>query len=508
MAAEKNGARKPVGRDLERILEFMIIPEPLISFLQEDSHNKAYELVIDLNLVYPEGREAARKRARELIEQVIRKNRSNPKQWGIRENKSELCPRYLFARLTKSEILELVELDSAGGGSLTGDNPRCIYKIWYDFEVEPQLTKSLATIKADAARAAFSAVGKGIVWAVIDSGIDANHLHFRQHGNLQLRPPVAHVDFTGIDFREEPEPTDETGHGTHVAGIIAGEFAKTEDQSAVGLYRARASSNQSVYRQYPLEAVSGVAPQCKLVSLKVSGAGGGEGMSNVLAAIGYIQMINSHGQMIQIHGVNISLGHDFDPEWFASGQSPLCNEVDRLSDSGVCVVVAAGNGGYGALETRYKGKIQATLSQTIRDPGNAANAITVGATHREFPHRYGASFFSAKGPTGDGRVKPDLLAPGEKVISCATGRYARDAVQQMSSTVEGSPALYMENSGTSMAAPHVSGAIAAFLSIRREFIGQPRKVKEIFCRAATDLGRERYFQGRGLLDVMRAIQSI
>ncbi|MEO6877833.1 MAG: S8 family serine peptidase, partial [Gemmatimonadaceae bacterium] len=67
---------------------------------------------------------------------------------------------------------------------------------------------------------------------------------------------------------------------------------------------------------------------------------------------------------------------------------------------------------------------------------------------------------------------------------------------------------YVEDSGTSMAAPHVSGAIAAFLSIRREYIGQADDVKRIFLDSATDLRRERYFQGAGLVDVMRAIQSV
>ena len=69
-------------------------------------------------------------------------------------------------------------------------------------------------------------------------------------------------------------------------------------------------------------------------------------------------------------------------------------------------------------------------------------------------------------------------------------------------------ASYVDDSGTSMAAPHVSGAIAGFLSVRREFIGQPERVKEIFVSTATDLKRERYFQGNGLIDLMRAIQSV
>ena len=67
---------------------------------------------------------------------------------------------------------------------------------------------------------------------------------------------------------------------------------------------------------------------------------------------------------------------------------------------------------------------------------------------------------------------------------------------------------YLEESGTSMAAPHVSGVIAAFLSIRRDSSASPKRSKEIFLSTATDLKRERYFQGHGLVDLMRAIQSV
>jgi serine protease AprX len=116
--------------------------------------------------------------------------------------------------------------------------------------------------------------------------------------------------------------------------------------------------------------------------------------------------------------------------------------------------------------------------------------ITVGATHRSKPHVYGVSYFSSRGPTGDGRVKPDLVAPGEKILSTTPG--GGSAVKD----------------GTSMAAPHVSGAAALLMARHRELLGKPQRVKKILCDAATDLGRERYFQGGGMLDVLRAIQSV
>src|SRR5436309_9291552 len=123
--------------------------------------------------------------------------------------------------------------------------------------------------------------------------------------------------------------------------------------------------------------------------------------------------------MLRVHGGNPSVGYEFDAEMFACGQSPLCVEVDRLVRSGVVVVVAAGNTGYGKVAASQR-NATVGLSNTINDPGNAALAITVGSTHRDSPHTYGVSFFSSKGPTSDGRIKPDLVAPGERITSCAT----------------------------------------------------------------------------------------
>src|SRR6202011_1927459 len=173
-----------------------------------------------------------------------------------------------------------------------------------------------------------------------------------------------------------------------------------------------------------IDAIAGLAARCKLMSLKVleqDGKGNGTGRaSRIIAALQYIQKLNGYGRRILVHGVNLSVGYDFEPEWFACGQSPLCVEVERLVKSGVVVVVAAGNTGYGFNATQARGAVASGLDLTINDPGNAELAITVGSTHRDMPHVYGVSYFSSKGPPGEGRLKPDLVAPGEEIISCAT----------------------------------------------------------------------------------------
>ena len=111
-----------------------------------------------------------------------------------------------------------------------------------------------------------------------------------------------------------------------------------------------------------------------------------------------------------MHGVNISVGYPFDPTWFATGLTPVCREVDRLVRIGVLVVVAAGNSGYGYALDQGRSEFRLGFDMTINDPGNTELAITVGSTSSR-PHPTGVSYFSSKGPTGDGRLKPDLVAP-------------------------------------------------------------------------------------------------
>jgi serine protease AprX len=453
---------------------------------------------------------------------------------GVDKLKSEQSNQYVFGRLQSSVIQKLVEIDQATAERIAGAEAkskpekksskragkqaataestppatapyRTIYHIWPDFEIRSCITRSIATVKVDAAHHSFTAMGQDIVWAVMDSGIDATHPHFESHHNVDPNSAY-HADFSGAPAPGQPL-VDQYGHGTHVAGIIAGEQSpalKSKEENMVAFWRELDSQGLPVSRKTPLQSVRGMAPKCQLVSLKVLDKFGQGSASNVMAAINHVQLKNGHGRDIKIHGVNLSLGHTFDPKWFACGYSPLCVEVNRLVKSGVVVVIAAGNTGYGTLQVADGTTSDTALDLTINDPGNAEYAITVGSTHREMPHRYGVSYFSSKGPTGDGRCKPDLLAPGERIISCA----APNSTLVKKEADNDQECKYFETSGTSMAAPHVSGAIAAFLSIRTEFIGEPELVKKIFTSTATDLGRDRYFQGSGLVDLMRAVQSV
>ena len=502
---------------LPETLDKTVIAIPLIEAIrrvrEQGKEGEPLDVIIDLNLEYRGGRKGARERVTVLIEEAVRRGGGDPAKEGINRTITDPTAehQYVFARLTPATIEQLVKLDSLkepwvpAGSEADEVAPRAIYRIWNDFEIGPLITRSVRTVKADAARSSFAALGDGIVWAVMDSGIDSAHPHFTSYENLEHESELRHRDFTALRPEDEQPLQDPFGHGTHVAGILAGEMAATEQAPLRLMSRLRNEQGEPTHEVTKMTsgAVTGIAPRCKLLSLRVLDSAGKGRVSNLIAAISYVQEMNGYGRRIRIHGVNMSVGYDFEPEWFACGQSPLCVEVDRLVRSGVVVVVAAGNTGYGPQKSQFRGVITAGMDLTINDPGNAELAITVGSTHRDMPHVYGVSYFSSKGPTGDGRLKPDLVAPGEKIVSCAAGSKRAKVPGETSRDFQ-----YVEDSGTSMAAPHVSGAIAAFLSIRREFIQRPEEVKRIFLASATSLGRERYFEGYGLVDLMRAIQSV
>lgn len=423
---------------------------------------------------------------------------------------------YVMAALTAEQILQFVQLD-AGKGSRPRSGrqeaktaPRSLVnRIWPNFEVRATIHRTVVTTKADAAVRAFDATGDGIVWAVLDTGIDRAHRHFRTYDTVDLPDGLLPRSFvagtTDADALRDPN-----GHGTHVAGIIAGGQATSPRGRKIGAASwYRTADGDTGVERISLDRISGMAPETKILSIKVLRDDRTGDLASLLEALEYIQELNRWGREVNVHGVNLSLGYPFDPSWFATGLSPVCREVDRLVANGVCVVVSAGNTGYGAARDTAGREMRLGFGMTINDPGNAARAITVGSTSIK-PYSTGVSYFSSKGPTGDGRLKPDIVAPGERVVSAGAGELL-DKARANVTLKPGEKATditYVEDSGTSMAAPHVSGVAAAFLSVHREFIGRPDDVKRILMDSASDLGREQTFQGRGLVDAMRAIQSV
>lgn len=548
--------------------------------------------LIELNVLHIDGLAGATNAFRQLFTDVLGATSSSGEAAGPWQL-TKISKGYFRCEMTLAEWKQLVAADQeralraaaaaaatarrrrlahdapnhdAGAAPPTDFPYRTIYRLWPDFPVRAHICKSVSTIKADAALRSFEASGEGICWAVLDSGIDATHPHFGdpdgEHLLLDAAVRNLHRCFVEVDGHRLPDPdkdpadggplsrddrgqrndlhrtsalTDPLGHGTHVAGIIAGRASKTvtnvvlerQDRIVAGdeddnePTRVTVTNARVIGTDRERERFHGVAPGCHLVSLRVLDDQGAGRSSDIVRALEYIrEKLNDNPKLLRVHGVNLSVGYDFDAEMFACGQSPLCTEVNRLVQSGVIVVAAAGNTGYSTLPTSTR-VTKVGLSNTINDPGNAAGAITVGSTHRDSPHTFGISYFSSKGPTADGRLKPDLVAPGERIVSCAAGTKQATALAKLAhqsppgigaTAPPGSPpphtAYYLEDSGTSMAAPHVSGAIAAFLSIRQEFIGRSDEIKRIFLASAVPLGRERYFEGHGLVDLMKAIQSV
>jgi serine protease AprX len=272
--------------------------------------------------------------------------------------------------------------------------------------------------------------GAGISVAIIDSGIDTRHAALK-------RRVLATRDFTGGDGM------DRFGHGTHVAGIIAGQRGKTAD-----------TRDQR-----------GIASGAYLLNLRVLGDDGSGSASDVIEAIDWTI---EHRHEYNVRIINLSLGA---PVLQPYRDDPLCEAVERAVRAGLVVVVAAGN--YGRTTD---GK---DVFGAIATPGNSPFAITVGAvdTHGTAKRSDDTlAAYSSKGPTRyDLNVKPDLVAPGTRVTS------AESADSYLAKTyparhVAGSGVnAYMQLSGSSMAAGVVSGTTALLLEARPRLTTQATK---------------------------------
>ncbi len=517
-AAAAGGPPVPTTPDL---VADSVVSRPLAERMSRASADDVIGVVIEVNTDHPGGTRGATGEVVTWLAEIA-------PSAHVRRGMSSVSS-YVSAGLTCSQIQDLVKRDQQESreqlaarareslllqGALAAPTPAeeasrqvgtsrptprwAVHRIWPNFEVKGLIHRSVVTTKCDASRRAFDATGSGIVWAVLDSGIQADHEHFATHRNLELPGQLEHRSFVG----GSADPlVDESGHGTHVAGILAGEQRPEPGQKLVASAWYQDENTQLSGVSLELEHIAGMAPMTTLLSCQILRRDGSGDVAALLDALEYISELNQGGRELNVHGVNLSVGYPFDPAWFGTGLTPVCREVDRLVRSGVVVVAAAGNSGYGYALDDSQRQMRLGFAMTINDPGNADRAITVGSTSTR-PHSTGISYFSSKGPTGDGRLKPDIVAPGERVVSAGAGDLVTRARGQ--STL----ATYVEDSGTSMAAPHVSGVAAGFLSVHREFIGRPEEVKRILMDTATDLSRIRTFQGMGLVDSMRAIQSV
>jgi hypothetical protein len=508
-------AAVPAGPDRRSIVSPLVVADPettapaaAAALVRDDDDRRA--VLVELRFTPAVTAETLREQFLQLFAEVFRGANGPPAPVPVGRH-------YLRCALTPGEVQRLVQGDGSAASAQRAVD--LIYYIWADLVIEAHLDRSLSTIKADAAARTYCCAGTGIVWAVLDSGIDATHRHFTANDTLCADTVKnLHRDFTNREPARSSARalTDNFGHGTHVAAIIAGRSPDDPNELRIATNQPTAQGlPQWAARSLPTGTrLSGVAPCANLVSLKVLDDSGKTLSSVIIEALDYVRTINNDGEELQIHGVNLSLGCGWLPRDYAAGQSPLCREVDLLVGSRVVAVVSAGNSGAGTVSAGAGATVTAMSSDvygqlsTITDPGNAAGAITVGSVHRYRPHTYGVTFDSSKGPTLDGRRKPDLVAPGERITSAATGQLAV-GVPPLAAQPTDPPdvARYIEDSGTSMAAAHVSGAIAAFLSSRTEYIGQPQVVKQLFMDTASDLGRHEFFQGAGIIDVMRALSA-
>lgn len=366
----------------------------------------------------------------------------------------ERLQRFVAARLTPHEIYAL----AARNQDLR------IGRIWKNSRKKALVNVSTRTLNTYTARVSYRATGEGIAWAVLDTGIRSDHPHFERFSNIAARWDCTQV---GGPQEVRKDNSDKDGHGTHVAGIIAG-------------------TGKEGGTEY-----TGMAPEAKLHIYKVLDDEGQGDDSWIIKALNHIEKVNENAHDLVIHGVNLSLGGPFNAEVYGCGFSPLCRELRRLWRAGVLVCVSAGNEAQIAVQTEA-GLMDLNFDLSIGDPANLEEAIAVGSVHRERPHMYGVSYFSSRGPTADGRIKPDLVAPGEEIYSCSH-QFGRRR--------------YVAFSGTSMACPHVSGLLAAFLSVRREFIGFPDQVKQILMKSCVDLGRDRYHQGAGMPNIVKMLME-
>lgn len=361
---------------------------------------------------------------------------------------------------------------------------------------------AIPAVEGDIARQQYGLDGTGIGVAVIDSGV-FNHDDLQKSNGWGSRIVYSESFVPG-----DPSTSDAYGHGTHVAGIIAG----NGHDSASG---------------YPTQYI-GVAPNANIINLRVLDANGSGTDSQVIAAIQRAIQLKS---TYNIRVINLSLGRGI---YESYALDPVCQAVEAAWKSGIVVVVAAGNGG---RDNDYGTQGYAT----IQAPGNDPNVITVGATKTNgTPQRVDDTIasYSSKGPTLlDHLVKPDLVAPGNRVVSLASPGSTLVTsllnlnIQPITTCLlgllgnncsTGPSGKYTRLSGTSMATPIVAGAAA--LMFQKDPTLSPDTIKARMMKTAwkgypgnswaSDSKGKSYFSqydvftiGAGYLDIYSSLRS-
>lgn len=278
--------------------------------------------------------------------------------------------------------------------------------------------------------------GRGVGVAVLDTGCFP-------HPDLAPRL-AAFVNI--LSPGERMTAYDDNGHGTHIAGIIGG-----NGRMSAGKYR-------------------GMAPGCHLVAIKVLDSQGNGSTAHLIEGI---QWLIENYRRYNIRIVNISVGGT-DKEEDEGEDSPLVRIVDSLWDRGLVVVTAAGNNGPG--------------QGTVTTPGISRKVITVGCCDEIYMPQPGVRrpplvAYSGRGPTRACVIKPEVIAPGNHIISCCCPYFGRNL-------------WYAAKSGTSMATPLVSGAVALLLEKHPEYTNVDVKLKlRESCRPVPETGQN----GWGLL---------
>ena len=350
-----------------------------------------------------------------------------------------------------------------------------IFRVHYDRPAGKENYRTSITVGAASARAAYGYTGAGVGVAVIDSGIATWHDDLTG-GNNPVTFPYGNQRVTKfVDFvRGQALPYDDNGHGSHVAGIISG--------------NGQDSGGEKM----------GIAPGAKLVVLKVLDANGVGTISNIIAALNWVAV---NRQQYNIRVVNMSVGARITESYWTD---PLTLAAKAVVDRGIVVVGASGNFGKNAAGHLQYGGITA--------PSNAPWVLTVGASSTQGTMTRSDNVmagYSSAGPTHiDFGAKPDLVAPGTGTVSLAAPG-STFYVQKLTSLIEGKPLKgfkpYLALSGTSMAAPVVSGTVALMLQANPTLT--PNLVKAILQYTAQPYpGYNALRQGAGFLNTLGAVR--